>query len=170
MAKTIAQFRQDLKEIQSVIKRELVEPVRIEAGIVAKEVRRDVKATDIGRALWGRRRSGRGTSGKPPLVIKKRRTRVSSSEGGIIGGVDIRGMAALAILGGRTSAHTIKPLAGNVLSFGSGEVVTGSVRHPGSTIRSRGPIVDKAMARALGRLEKRLARMIDSIARKALRT
>lgn len=169
MAKTIMQFRQDLKEIQSQIKRELVEPVRIESGIVSKEVRRDVKATDIGRALWGRRRRG-GAAGRPPLVIKRRRARISATEGGVVGGVDIRGMAALVILGGRTSAHTIKPQRASVLSFGPDQVVSGGVRHPGSTIRSRGPIVDKALDRAIVRLEKRVVRMFESITRRALRT
>ena len=168
MAKTIRQLRGDLKEITAQIKRELVDPVRIESGIVSKEIRRDVKATDIGNALWGRRRKG-GKSGRPPLVIKRRRARISASEGGVIGGVDIRGMAALVILGGRTSAHTIRPRTASVLSFGPDQVVSGGVRHPGSSIRSRGPIVNKAMDRAIGRLEKRVAATFESVARRALR-
>ena len=169
MPKTIGQFRQDLKEIKSALKRELVDPVRLESGHVAADVRRGIKSTDIGRALWGRRRKG-SASGRPPLVIKRRRARISATEGGVVGGVDIRGMGALVILGGRTGAHVIKPQAASVLSFGPDQVITGGVRHPGSNIRSRGPIVDKAMDRAIVRLEKRIVRVLESIARKALRT
>ena len=169
MAKTIMQFRADLKEIKVQIKRELIDPVRLESGHVAADIRRGIKATDIGRALWGRRRKG-GTSGRPPLVIKRRRARISASEGGIVGGVDVRGMAALIILGGRTSAHIIEPREASVLSFGPDEVVTGSVRHSGSLISSRGPIVDKALDRALPRLEKRIERTFESVARRALQT
>lgn len=169
MAKTFAQFRQDLKEIKRELKRELVDPVRLESGHVAADIRRDVKATDIGKAIWGRRR--RATqAGRPPLVIKRRRARISSSEGGVIGGVDVRGMAALLILGGRTLAHTIAPSQSDVLSFGPDEVVTGGVRHPGSNIRSRGPIVDRSLDRAIGRLEKRIVRTFESVARRAFRT
>lgn len=165
--KTITEFRRDLKQMRAAIKKAFIDPIRIESGIVSKEIRRDVKATDIGRALWGRRRSG-GSAGKPALSIKKRRTRISSTEGGIVGGVNVRGMAAMIILGGRTSAHTIKPNTGRLLSLGTNQVVTGGVRHPGSTIHSRGAIVDQSLGRAVKRLEKRLARTIDSVARRTL--
>lgn len=143
----------------------------IRAGIaeVRKGARKDLINTELGRALWtrgGRRRRSQGT--KPPLVLKTIRARLSRSEGAWVGGIRIKGFAALIEQGGKTDAHIIRARAANKLVFTAGGklVAVRAVRHPGSIIRKR-PFVEKRLRSIIPVLEatlsSRLSKLFDRV-------
>lgn len=169
VAKSISQFRRDIRILRKEIEKVALPAMRGFQAEVRKRARKGYKSTALGRALWGRGRTSNRSSSRPPLVLKTIRARLSGTQGGFIGGVSIRGIAALIETGGRIERHTIhgRPFLYFNPKGGGSLVRARTVRHPGAQVRKLPavqsgmvrirPIVERIMRHNLERLFKRVA-------------
>lgn len=115
-----------------------------------------IRSKGVGRAIFEKKAQGL------KVIIKRDRTRQEGDA--FLGGLRLRGMAAMQEIGGKTAAHLIvaKRARGGLLGFlgPNGHVITPkSVHHPGSRIPampSAGPAQPLVEARAVQELEKGL--------------
>lgn len=165
MAKSIEQFRKDIKILRKDIEKVAIPTIRGFTAEVRKRARKDYRSRSLGRALWGRGR--KKTATHPPLVLKTIPARLSASSGGFIGGLRVKGIAALIETGGSIERHRIK---GNPFLYfeSKGKLVRARVvRHPGAKVKqiasvqgglSRvSPIVERIMRHNLEKLFERVA-------------
>jgi len=166
VAKSLAQFRQDLKILRKDLERVALPTIRGFTAEVRKQARKDYKSHPLGRALWGRSRENRATN--PPLVLKTIPARLSGTEGGYIGGLAVKGIAALIETGGTISPHRIHGTPFLYFEGSDGGLVRArTVRHPGAKVRQLSsvqsglvrvrPIVERIMRHNLEKLFERVA-------------
>lgn len=165
MAMSVLQFRGAIREIRREIDRVALPTVRHFIGEVRKETRTKLRATSLGKALWGGRKTRGTASSRPPLVLKTIRAALSRSEGGFIGGVKITGLAANIALGKPTEPHSVRARSSGFLVFRtqSGDVIrTRSVRHPGSKVRQH-PIPQAAVRRVRPKIEFVMKKQLERL-------
>ena len=143
-----------------------------EPNLVANAIRRVVRSarTDgmnrmrsrgIGLALFRRR------AFDLRQIVKTIRIRQEGNA--IIGGVEVKGIAALIEMGGRTLPHPIKPKLGTMLALKlpQGRVFARAVNHPGSRIPAQ-PSLRPALNAAMPRLATEIDEALAAAARKEL--
>lgn len=163
--KTVSGFRQRIKLLTKEINRVALPSVRSFIAEVRKGARKDLRRTALGKALWTKRgRTSRRQGTRPPLVLKTIRARLSRTEGAWIGGIRLKGFAALIETGGRTAPHTIRARSAPALVFRvDGTLIrTQSVRHPGSSIRRR-PFIQKRMRGSIQQVQRVMSRNMNRL-------
>lgn len=168
MAQTIAQFRKGLKSWQREIRKETLRPMRSYLRDVRKRARKQYKNTELGRALWRRRRKG-GNS--PPLVVdlggrKARLTpRYSTSQKAWIGGTRVAGIAQRIETGQRIQSHRIRARSGPFLFFqvpGGGFAKKRSVQHPGAPVQ-RKKVILRETARGFNKFSRQMTNLLEGL-------
>lgn len=145
----------------------IAKPMNRKRNEAAKVARQDFKTRDPGKSIFASR--GRPKTGVPPLIIRGRGARLSKTEGAFLVSIFVLGMAALIEEGGRTKAHTIKPVRGRLLRFetATGNVFTrGPVRHPGSQI-PKNAIAKRAVERTFRSLPPEIDRELVELVKRS---
>jgi len=158
---TIPEFRERVRGMSKLLDKVGLPIVRQYTALIRKEARTGYRGTSIGKKLWGR---GRRT-GSPTLSLKTIRAALSRSERAWVGGIKIKGMAAIMEQGGSTAPHIIRPRTAAYLYFpspGGGLIRASSVRHPGSRIR-RYPVIERAQKRTLPEVKKAMERAVAKL-------
>lgn len=166
MAKSLAEFRKDLKILRKELEKVALPTIRGFTAEVRKQARKDYKRHALGRALWTRPRANR--SSNPPLVLKTIPARLSATHGGYIGGLAVRGIAALIETGGTIESHIIRGNPFLYFQAGEGKLVRArAVRHPGAKVQKLSsvqtglmrvrPVVERIMRHNLEKLFEKVA-------------
>ena len=171
MATTIDEFRKRLGILASTgqIDKAMKPPMRLALRLAKKEIRRSLKATPLGAALWKGSKASR--SGKPRLSVGK--STVARGSSGLEAKFSLKGVAAMIDKGGKIDSHKIRPRGATELAFpGSGSfsgnvVRVREVNHPGAIVR-RENIVAPILRRGVRDLERDSAKALDGLTRRVL--
>lgn len=165
MAMTLEQFTKRLGQFasQRELDKAMKPPLRKAMRLGKKGIRRALKETTLGAALW----KTKDKSGKPSLSLGK--TRVERGASGLEAHFTIKGIAASIDQGGKIAPHKIRA-RGELLAFegtkgSAGIIRVREVNHPGAIVRRQNtaqPIMD----RGIRALEKDVADEFDKLARR----
>lgn len=158
---TVPEFRERVRGMSKALNKVGLPIVRRYTSLVRKEARTGYRGTSIGKKLWGR---GKRT-GSPTLSLKTIRAVLSRTERAWVGGIKVKGMAAIMEQGGKTAPHIIRPRVSAYLYFPSrsgGLIKASSVRHPGSQIR-RYPVIQRAQKRTISEVRKSMETAISKL-------
>jgi len=142
MSVTVKEFARGIKQMRKSMDSIVLPPIRKHSKQLAKDTRKELKKTRLGRHVW-RKGGNVGTPG-----VKVLRSQFSRSGGQFTGGIKIFGLARNILSGEPTRPHRIRAKRGPFVWFRVGGVLKRgtAVNHPGGRIRKE-PVHEKLLRR-----------------------